>query len=125
VTMDKNQPYTGEQTPLVKLDNKESHGFQQSGLAVRKGRPYSGRVILAGSPSATIKVSLVWGDAGSDRSVLRDVLAVTNRRAHVIGDQKMVERSVAGSLRVNPRFPPTILVSLTTSQVLRRPPEVT
>jgi xanthine dehydrogenase YagS FAD-binding subunit len=26
---------------------------------------------------------------------------------------------------LNPRFPPTILVSLTTSQVLRRPPEVT
>jgi hypothetical protein len=71
VTMDKNQPYTGEQTPLVKLDNKEPHGFQQSGLAVRKGGPHSGRVILAGSPSATIKVSLVLGDAGSDGSVLR------------------------------------------------------
>ena len=26
---------------------------------------------------------------------------------------------------LNPRFPPTIRVSLTTSQVLRRPPEVT
>ena len=28
-------------------------------------------------------------------------------------------------LRMNPRFPPTIRVSLTTSQALRRPPEVT
>jgi hypothetical protein len=26
---------------------------------------------------------------------------------------------------LNPRFPPTILMSLTSSQVLRRPPEVT
>jgi hypothetical protein len=26
---------------------------------------------------------------------------------------------------LNPRFPPTIIVSATTSQVLRRPPEVT
>jgi len=32
---------------------------------------------------------------------------------------------VAFEGRLNPRFPPTILASLTTSQVLRRPPEVT
>jgi len=36
VTMDTNSPYTGDHTPLVKLDAKEPHGFSQSGIAVRK-----------------------------------------------------------------------------------------
>ena len=48
VTMDTTNPYTGEQTPLVKLDTKEPHGFQQSGLAVRKGNPYTGRIDSGG-----------------------------------------------------------------------------
>src|SRR5271165_2732800 len=52
VTMDTKKPYTGEQSPAVKLDAKEAHGFEQIGLAVRKGKSYSGRVILAGSPGA-------------------------------------------------------------------------
>jgi hypothetical protein len=33
--------------------------------------------------------------------------------------------SLSKAYVLNPRFPPTILVSLTTSQVLKRPPEVT
>ena len=70
VTMDTNEPYTGEQTPLIKLDKKEPHGFQQSGLAVRKGKSYTGRVVLAGTPGATVKVSLVWGDAEGDRQTV-------------------------------------------------------
>jgi hypothetical protein len=40
--------------------------------------------------------------------------------------EEMIEQgSVAPQPLLHPRFPPTILVSLTTSQVLRRPPEVT
>ena len=70
VTMDTNKPYTGEQTPLIKLDKKEPHGFQQSGLAVRKGKSYTGRVVLAGTPGTTVKVTLVWGDAASDRQTV-------------------------------------------------------
>jgi alpha-N-arabinofuranosidase len=67
VTMDTNKPYTGEQTPLVKLDQKEPRGLQQSGLTVRKGKTYTGRIVLAGTPGAVVKVSLVWGDAANDR----------------------------------------------------------
>src|SRR5271165_3452256 len=48
VTMDTKSPYTGEQTPLVKLDAKAPHGFSQSGIAVRKGKGYTGRIVLAG-----------------------------------------------------------------------------
>jgi alpha-N-arabinofuranosidase len=50
VTMDTKTPYTGDHTPLVKLSAKEPHGFSQSGIAVRKGKSYTGRIVLAGSP---------------------------------------------------------------------------
>lgn len=70
VTMDTNKPYVGGHTPLVNLDKKEPLGFQQSGLAVRKGKSYTGRIVLAGTPGATVKVSLVWGDAASDRQTV-------------------------------------------------------
>lgn len=49
VIMDTNAAYTGDHTPLVKLDAKEPHGISQSGIAVRKGKSYSGRIVLAGS----------------------------------------------------------------------------
>ena len=61
VTMDTKSPYTGDQTPLVKLDAKDPHGFSQSGIAVRKGKAYTGRIVLAGSPGAVVKVTLIWG----------------------------------------------------------------
>ena len=62
VTMDADRPYVGEHTPLVKLSSSESHGIQQAGLAVRKGRSYTGRVVLAGAPGTTVKVTLIWGN---------------------------------------------------------------
>jgi alpha-N-arabinofuranosidase len=70
VTMDTDRPYVGEHTPMVQLSPTEARGIQQSGLAVRKGKSYTGRVILAGTRGATVKVSLVWGDAASDRQTV-------------------------------------------------------
>jgi len=70
VTMDTKTPYTGEQTPLVKLDAKEPHGFRQSGIAVRKGKVYTGRVVLAGSSGAVVKVTLIWGKEATDRQTV-------------------------------------------------------
>ena len=67
VTMDTNHPWVGDQTPAVKLSAKDAHGFQQAGLAVRKGKSYSGRIVLAGPARATVKVTLAWGDAEGDR----------------------------------------------------------
>ena len=66
VTMDSDNPYTGDHSPLVKLDKSEPHGFLQSGLAVRNGKAYSGRIVLAGSPMASVKVTLVWGKEPGD-----------------------------------------------------------
>lgn len=70
VMMDTKSPYTGDQSPLVKLDDKEPHGFSQHGIAVRKGKVYTGRIVLAGSPGAVIKVTLIWGKEAGDRQTV-------------------------------------------------------
>jgi len=70
VIMDTARPYVGEHTPMVKLSQTEAHGIQQSGLAVRKGKLYTGRIILAGTPGTTVKVTLVWGNATRDRQTI-------------------------------------------------------
>ena len=70
VTMDTKAPYTGEETPLVSLDSRAPHGFGQSGLAVRKNKAYTGRIILAGSTGAVVKVTLIWGTQASDRQTV-------------------------------------------------------
>jgi alpha-N-arabinofuranosidase len=66
VCMDANSPYTGDQSPLVKLDTNVPHGIGQSGIAVRKGKAYTGRIVLAGSPGVSIKVTLIWGKEPAD-----------------------------------------------------------
>ncbi len=67
VVMDTYRPYVGEHTPLVKLSPTEPRGIQQAGLAVRRGREYVGRVVLASSPGTIVKVALVWGSTPTDR----------------------------------------------------------
>ncbi len=66
VTMDTGSPYTGDQSPVIKLDAKDPHGFSQSGIAVGKGKAYTGRIVLAGSPDAVVKVRLIWGKNATD-----------------------------------------------------------
>src|ERR1039458_6165999 len=60
VVMDRARPYAGDQAPQVKLNGAEARGIQQAGLAVRKGKAYTGRVVLTGDASAKVSVSLVW-----------------------------------------------------------------
>jgi alpha-N-arabinofuranosidase len=70
VTMNTDRPYVGEHTPMVNLSSSEAHGIQQAGLAVRKGKSYAGRVVLAGTPGTTVQVSLIWGNAATDRQTV-------------------------------------------------------
>jgi alpha-N-arabinofuranosidase len=70
VTMDTKAPYTGDKTPLVKLNAQEPHGLRQSGIAVRKGKAYAGRIVLAGSPDTVVKVTLIWGKEDADRQTV-------------------------------------------------------
>ena len=70
ITMDADHPYVGKHTPLIKLSGTEAHGIQQSGLAVRKGKSYTGRAVLEGMPGMNVKISLVWGDSADDRQTV-------------------------------------------------------
>ena len=70
VTMDTRDPYTGDHSPLVRLNANQSLGLSQSGIAVRKGKTYTGRIVLAGSPGGVIKVTLIWGKQTTDRQTV-------------------------------------------------------
>ena len=61
VVMDRENAYVGEWSPLIRLESSVRHGISQSGLSLRSGRAYTGRVVLAGSPGAKVDVSLIWG----------------------------------------------------------------
>lgn len=69
VIMDRNHPYVGEHSPLIRLSGSETSGIQQSGLALQAGRKYTGRVILCGDPGIKIKVSLIWGLDDHNRQI--------------------------------------------------------
>ena len=69
VTMDKEHPYVGKQSPVVSLGTGRN-GIRQAGLWLEKGRGYTGRVVLKSQGSATVSVSLVWGSGPSDRQTV-------------------------------------------------------
>jgi alpha-L-arabinofuranosidase len=70
VVMDKNQPFVGDQSPPIQLDGSIPHGIRQSGLALVKGKKYTGRIYLRGTPGSKVKVSLTWGKGANDRQTL-------------------------------------------------------
>lgn len=70
VTMDTKNSFVGEHTPLIQLDQDTERGLKQSGLSLKKGKSYSGRIILSGSKGATVKVSLIWGPGTNDRQTI-------------------------------------------------------
>jgi alpha-N-arabinofuranosidase len=67
IVMDREHPYVGDQSPSIKLEGSEPRGIRQSGLALRKGKAYTGRIVLAGDAGAKITVSLVWGSGPAER----------------------------------------------------------
>ncbi|MGD0966085.1 MAG: alpha-N-arabinofuranosidase [Candidatus Acidiferrales bacterium] len=70
VTMDKGHAYVGDHSPWIKLEAATPHGIEQSSLGIRKGRKYTGHVILAAEPGAHVTVSLVWGPGLGDRQTI-------------------------------------------------------
>jgi len=68
--MDKKSPYVGEWSPLVRLEAGMPHGISQSRIVLVRGRTYTGRVILAGTPGSKVNVSLVWGPNAEDRQTI-------------------------------------------------------
>jgi len=70
VVMVKENVYVGEHSPQVKLAGQEPKGIVQGQLGIQKGKKYEGRIILSGSDSAKVLVSLVWGDGQNDRQTV-------------------------------------------------------
>jgi alpha-L-arabinofuranosidase len=70
VTMDKDNPFVGDQSPRIELDAKAPHGIRQAGLALVSGKRYTGRIYLRGTPGAKVKVALVWGNGANDRQTI-------------------------------------------------------
>jgi len=70
VTMDREHPYVGEQTPVVQLADWSRRGIQQSGLTLVKGKAYSGRIVIAAEGGATIAATLIWGKGAGQRQTV-------------------------------------------------------
>jgi alpha-N-arabinofuranosidase len=69
VTMVKDDVYVGEHTPCVTIGGTGGPtGIVQTGLALRKGMEYVGRIVLAGEPGAgAVDVVLIWGTKVDER----------------------------------------------------------
>jgi len=59
--MDEEKPFVGEQSPRIALDNKTPHGIRQAGLALVKGKRYTG----ASSSKARRKRISQWPWSGA------------------------------------------------------------
>ena len=70
VYMDRDNPYVGEHTPRIDVSGAELRGIEQAGLALRKSKSYSGRVVLAGDPGVAVRVSLTWGAGPGNKQTI-------------------------------------------------------
>ena len=75
VTMSATGPFVGAHTPEIAVAGGTGGGgggIGQTGLALRAGAKYTGRLVLSGESAADpIDVSLVWGGGGRDRQTVR------------------------------------------------------
>ncbi|MBL0160363.1 MAG: alpha-N-arabinofuranosidase [Bryobacterales bacterium] len=70
VVMDREHPYAGDHAPLIKLEGADPRGIRQSGLALRKGKAYTGRIVLAGDPGAKVTITMSWGPGPGERRAI-------------------------------------------------------
>lgn len=69
VRMDETNPYAGKHSPVITLPGGEPVGIEQGRLAVRSGKTYTGRAMLAGDPSAgPVTIELAWGEGDDQRT---------------------------------------------------------
>ena len=70
IEMDKKAPFVGDQSPVIQVDAKTPHGIRQTGLGLVKGKQYTGRIFLRGTPGTKVNVTLIWGDGASDKQTV-------------------------------------------------------
>jgi alpha-L-arabinofuranosidase len=67
ISMDRQNPFVGEQSPCITLNPAEPRGMRETGMTLVKGKAYEGRVYLRATPGTEVTVSLVWGNSSNDR----------------------------------------------------------
>jgi alpha-N-arabinofuranosidase len=79
VKMIRKNSYVGEHTPEVQLPGDGTPcGIFQDGLALVKGKEYTGRIVFAAASEALpIQVSLVWGQGRDERDSVTVNVAIT------------------------------------------------
>lgn len=82
VQMDQQQPFVGDHSPRVEVESVAPHGIRQTGLSVVKGKNYTGRIYLCGTPGARVKVALIWGSGADDRQTLSFVSLARNYKKY-------------------------------------------
>jgi alpha-N-arabinofuranosidase len=70
VTLDPDEAFVGDHSPRIALDSSTTHGIEQTGFALVKGKKYVGRIYLRGTPGSTVKVSLIWGEGAQARQTV-------------------------------------------------------
>lgn len=70
VVMDREHPYAGDHAPLIRIEGADPRGIRQNGLALRQGKAYTGRIVLAGDPGAKIAITMIWGSGPGERRVI-------------------------------------------------------
>ena len=70
IAMDSVKPFVGEQSPEISLDGATPHGIEQSGLALVKGKSYTGHIWLRGTAGSKVKISLSGSDASQETTLL-------------------------------------------------------
>ena len=70
VSMDKEHPFVGEQSPRIVLDASTPHGIRQAGFALVKSKKYTGHIWFRGTPGAKINIALIWGQGANDRQTV-------------------------------------------------------
>jgi alpha-N-arabinofuranosidase len=88
--MSTENPFVGEHTPEIELAGKEPRGIAQDRIAVRKGRDYVGRVVLAADSESVVAQVGFYRDDGVGWSIfiedLTDEFVTTEFRFKADGD---------------------------------------
>ena len=74
VTMSTARPFVGAHSPELAIDGVAGGGgggLGQSGLGVRAGAKYTGRIVLSGDGVGPVEVNLIWGGGPRDRQTAR------------------------------------------------------
>jgi alpha-N-arabinofuranosidase len=75
VVMDKDHPLVGDQSPRITLNASTPHGIRQSGFSLVRGKQYTGRIYLRGTPGSKVTIALIWGSGAADRQTASFTLA--------------------------------------------------